>query len=64
VAAVDNVMRLSVVCASEFGRKLVGDPEAVCQGRWNLASRDVESFECIRGSLPRYDYHHIRVQVH
>jgi hypothetical protein len=39
VVAVDDVVRSSAVCASEFGREdgggereLVGDPEAVCQG--------------------------------
>jgi hypothetical protein len=54
LAAVDDVVRPSAVYASEFGREdgggereLVGDPEAVCQGGWKLASRDVELFECI-----------------
>ena len=54
VAAVDDVMRASAVCASEFGREdgggekeLVGDPEAVYQGGWKLASRDVEPSEYI-----------------
>jgi hypothetical protein len=52
VTAVDDVVRSSAVCASEFGREdgggereLVGDPEAVCQGGWKLASRGVEPFE-------------------
>jgi hypothetical protein len=37
MAAVDDVIRSSALCAGEFGREgggeLVGDPETVCQGR-------------------------------
>jgi hypothetical protein len=52
VAVVDNAVRSSAVCAGDFGRedgrretKLIGDLDAACSRRVELASLDVEPLE-------------------